>query len=202
MTVIDKPRDEYALPPALIPFAIRLANEGVPLAVIARSFKQPMEIVRTTLDDAYAAGSLTEIPRADWPPTARRADRLPSNSPKPVEEEALLVNSMKVFGTTRVQGALLAVLLKRDEVSKETLHGAIEHQRMRRLQKPIDMENETDMKMVDVVICHLRKKLKPHNIAITTIRGFGFYMTRNDRHQALGLIRAALEFADAADSPG
>ena len=197
MTIIHPQSDEYSLPPHLVPFAIRLANDGVPMMVLARAFKFPLEIVRSTLDDAFNAGSLVEIPRVDWPPTARRADRLPSDAPVQFSEEQLKTKAQTVFKSTAVQSALLAVLLKREEVSKETLHMAIEHQRMIRPQKPIDIEHETDMKMVDVVICHLRKKLKPFDLTITTIRGYGFFMAHSDRRKALELLQATMENPDA-----
>ena len=188
--ILKKPDDEYALPPALVPFAIRSADEGIPVTVIARILRQPSEIVRESLHDALQSGAIAEMPRDDWPPTAKRGDRVPTESPIHLPDEVVHVTSMKIFRLTPVQAALFVVLLKRNEASKGVLHGVIEHRRMTRAQKPVDLE-ETDLKMVDVVVCHLRTKLKQFKLEIKTIRAHGFFMEREDRKRAMSAIREA-----------
>ena len=83
----------------------------------------------------------------------------------------------------------MGVLLRRDEVEKETLHGVIEQQRMTRMSQPYDYA-PTDPKMVDVIICKLRKRLKPHNVEIKTLWGRGYFIDRDNRKVALEIINA------------
>src|SRR3954465_15888923 len=63
----------YALP--AVDFAIRLADEGVPLRAIARATKIPSEELRTALEEARDDGRLIELPRDDWPPGFPRDQR-------------------------------------------------------------------------------------------------------------------------------
>lgn len=47
------------------------------------------------------------------------------------------------------------------------------------------------IKSVEIVACHLRARLKPHDIAISTPRcGDGYFMSLRDRAKVAGLIRA------------
>ena len=176
-----------SLPLEFIPIAIRFADEGVPINVIARGLKQPAENVRESLFDALHSGAITEMPRPDWPPTARRADRVPTTMNARISDEDLAIACRRVFKVTGLQATVLTVLLKKDHAEKDTLHNAIERQRFNRRSKPHNME-ATDPKMVDVVICVLRKTLKPLGIAIKTAWGNGYYMESADRKKAMGLL--------------
>lgn len=175
------------LPPELVPIAIRFADEGVPLLAIARGLRQPAENVRESLYDALHSGAITEMPRPDWPPTARRADRVPTTFSARLNDDDLFIACMRVFKVTRLQATVLVVLLKKDHAEKDTLHNAIERRRFNRQSKPHNME-ATDPKMVDVVICVLRKKLKTLGITIKTAWGNGYYMESADRKKAMALI--------------
>lgn len=175
------------LPAELVPIAIRFADEGIPINVIARGLRQPAENVRESLFDALHSGAIVEMPRPDWPPTSKRADRVPTTFEQRISDDDLFNRCMRVFKVTRLQATVLSVLLKRDHAEKETLHNAIERRRFNRQSKPHNME-ATDPKMVDVVICVLRKKLKPLGVTIKTAWGSGYYMDTADRKKALGLL--------------
>ncbi len=172
----------------LAPIAARLAVEGVPVAAIARSLLQPSDLVRETLAEALADGRITEIPRSDWPPTARRTDRLPTSMARE-DDGAMQVSCMRAFAITKLMAGFMLVLLKRDEADKNTLHRIIEAQRVERRVRPNDMD-ETDPKMVDVIICKLRQRLKPHGISIDTIWGHGYFMSTESRRKAHDMIAA------------
>lgn len=175
------------LPPGLVPFAVRLADEGVPINVIARGLRQPAENVRESLFDALHSGAIVEMPRADWPPTAKRADRLPTTFEKQISDEDLFEACKRVFKVTGLQATVLSVLIRKDHAEKETIHNAIERKRFSRQSKPHNMD-ATDPKMVDVVICNLRKKLKLFDIVIKTSWGSGYYMETGDRKKAKALL--------------
>jgi DNA-binding winged helix-turn-helix (wHTH) protein len=92
----------------------------------------------------------------------------------------------------------MLVLLKRDEADKDTLHYVIETQRALRRSR-LNNSETTDPKMVDVVICKLRKKLKPLGINIKTLWGRGYYLNEESRKVAesilTGIVREGYEEA-------
>jgi DNA-binding winged helix-turn-helix (wHTH) protein len=126
------------------------------------------------------------MPRDDWPPTAKRADRLPAET-RALGDERLAVGCIRVFKLTPLQADVFALLLKRNEAYKTSIHAVIEGRRLKRQNKPANME-ETELKMVDVIICNLRKKLKKHSIKIKTLWGKGYCMDKVDRDRALSML--------------
>jgi hypothetical protein len=187
-------------PPLGAPFdqiANRLANEGIPVNVIARGLEQAAADVRLSLEEALAAGCITEMPAADWPPTARRADHLPPHIAA-ARDHDLVISFMRTFKLTKLMASFILVLVKREEADKTTLHRVIEAQRAVRASRP-DNPEETDPKMVDVVICNLRKKLKPFGLTIHTLWGHGYYLDQDGKRRALGLIERELHDRDAAN---
>lgn len=186
------------LPQDLVPIARRLAFEGIPIAAIARGLGESTERVRDCLSYAVADGFLVEVPREDWPATARRADRLPSSVARENESD---MNSRftRIFNITPLQAGFLIVLLKREEATKEMLHHVVEQKRQGRPNRP-NNPNETDPKMVDVVICLMRKRLKPFGIKISTSWGNGYYLTPENRKKANDIIDADKRNQDAGNS--
>jgi hypothetical protein len=174
--------------------AIRLANEGIPVNVIARGLEMPAADVRVSLDEALASGRITEMPAADWPPTARRADHLPPHIAA-ARDADLVTSFMRAFKLTKLMASFMLILVKREEADKNTLHRAIESQRATRANRPNNPE-ETDPKMVDVVICNLRKKLKAFDLTINTLWGRGYYLDTQDRQRALAFVEREVDAAN------
>lgn len=182
--------NEITAPPApeelrydLVPIAVRLADEGVPLYAIARSLKAPAEHVREALYAAKGEGKLIEMPREDWPPNSLRNNRDPMQGKK-MGDEDIVFNCVRLFHVTRQQASLLSVLIRRNEVSKDMMHQIIENSR------GPDKDEQTDPKMVDVVICNLRKRMKktPLKDTIETMWGCGYFMKPENRKKALELL--------------
>jgi hypothetical protein len=180
---------DQPLSDSLTGIAGRLAYEGVPVQVIARSLLTESGLVFRCLQILLSIGEITEMPAADWPPTSRRADRLPVSVARESDEKRLL-SCGKIFGLTPLQANFMLVLLKHNEVSKTTLHHVIEQQRAIRRNRPANPD-QTDPKMVDVVIWNIRKHLRPHNITITTLWGHGYYIPEPDRARANAMMTAA-----------
>lgn len=164
------------------PIAIRLADEGIPVRAIARATKIPSSDIYDVLRDALARGEIVELPKDDWPPGTRRAARSVLSGTPLDDDTALAFACARFFKTTRLEAAILAVLIKRTEVTKQQLHLVIEQNR------PSEGRVETDPKMVDVVICHLRKKLKPHDLKIETVWGIGYLMPVEARDRASTML--------------
>ncbi len=157
-------------------FACRAAIEKVPVSAIARILARPLEEVYETLRTALYCGDIAQMPPPDWPPTARSADHVPDNTVKVTDEDRLFLCRQKL-GLTNLEAAFFLLLLKSPRADKEKLHHVIEAQRMRRSSTPDKMEL-TDPKMVDVMICKLRKKLRDIDpkIKIITVWGGGYYL--------------------------
>jgi len=84
------------------------------------------------------------------------------------------------LGLTAHESRVFLALLKRDVCSKEQLMNAA-----------YDLLYDGDLpgiKIIDVFICKIRKKLKPHGIAINTVWGQGFYLTAEARQRANDMI--------------
>ena len=191
------------IPPLEQPYAAiasRLAIEGVPIRAIARALARSSEDVRDTLRYHLDIGIITEMTKEDWAPAGRRADRLPSFL-KHEAEPSLVLGLQHLFKLTPLEASFMLVFLKRDEVDKGTLHYVIETQRALRKSRP-DATETTDPKMVDVIICKLRGKFKPHKIIIHTLWGAGYYLDDTSRSIIEELLGQRSATGDAAAATG
>jgi DNA-binding response OmpR family regulator len=168
--------------PDIMPIAVRLADEGVPVRAIARATRTPSGDIYEILREALASGSIVEIPKDDWPPGSQRASRTAFNGTPYESDEVLKLGCARVFKATKLEAAFLSVMLKRNEVTKAQLHIVIEQCRAS------EHRDETDVKMVDVIICKLRKKLTPHNITIETVWGIGYLIPVAARERAMTML--------------
>jgi hypothetical protein len=182
---------DLQLPKSLADIIFRLGVEGVPVRVIARAMSYESEMVREYLQYALDSGVITEIPRDDWPPTAKRIDRLPFGVTLEQDINDITFGCQRTFKLTRLEAGLLCALLRRQEAEKLALHRVIEQQRLTRMSQP-DSPEPTDPKMVDVIICKLRKKLKPWGIVIKTLWGKGYYMDSDNRKLTYEAINVPL----------
>ena len=174
------------LTPTQTLIAQRAALEGVPVRAIARIISQPTEVIYDTLKDAQSQGVIIDIPRDDWPPTGRRDDHVPSFRIGIKDDDMAFVCRQR-FKLTPLQAAFFVALLKNSRVDKTKLHMVIENLRNGRPgNQPADKE-PTEPKMVDVVICHLRKRLKKTDqvIEIKTNWGDGYFIEPSCRSYVL-----------------
>jgi len=159
-----------------------LADEGVPVRAIARSTKTPYGDVMEILNGAVHTGKLLQVPKPDWPigKGLSRENREPQFDPFDGVTEVTL---LRLFSITKLQCSLFEPLLRRKEVTRAAMHEIIEQRR-----KP--GSPPTEEKLVDVVICNLRKKLKPFGLQIKTIWSQGYYMDAEHRGKARDMIAA------------
>src|SRR5258708_535151 len=129
------------IPSHMVETIARLADEGLPVCAIARSLMLPSDSIRNVLHDALATGSILEYPREDWPPGTRRNQRGLAPDSVLNHDDTMRFACVRHFKTTKLQSAILAVMLKRSEVTKEQLHQVIEQNRS-------NAKDETDQKMV------------------------------------------------------
>ena len=107
--------------------------------------------------------------------TARLCDRIE-------ELERLLgMRAMmpRMFGLTRREADLLGILLRRQVMSTTALFEAI-----------WGGDSERSIKIVDVILCKLRAKLRPHGIAIRNEYGVGYFIPPDGKAAVRALIEA------------
>lgn len=153
------PRDDHVV--------IRLADEGVPVAAIARATMRPAEELRPVIAEAVKRGYLVAMPASDWPPGSRRDTRVPTVAAIRVGELGAFVGALqRSLRLTAGEARFLALLVQRGEAARPTLHAAISGD-----------EPESDPKTVDIHASRLRKKLRAFGIAIETIWGRGYALS-------------------------
>jgi hypothetical protein len=126
------------------------------------------------LSDAVNQGQLVVISA----PLTRPGSEASTPSPRDRSETELAVVLCLVFNLRRSEGRILAKLLANDCVSQEDLH---------------DRDNPTvAISTMSAAICVLRKKLRLHDIDITTVVGLGYGLGQESRDK----IRSALSQYD------
>jgi len=198
---------EMLAPMSEFPYAnkvmLRLADDGVPVRVIARGLNIPSDEIREALEEAILTGDILEIPRDDWPPGTKRLNRQPGFNSKESDAD-VVVACQRAMKLTRLEANILAVLIRAPQASKEVLHHTVEQQRQNRSSRP-DNPEPTDPKIVDVVICKLRKRLREFKVEIKTIWGHGYYMDDASRAQArivMAQVTAANEVQNGQSGTG
>lgn len=178
--------------PATQEVIVALADEGVPVRVIARAARVPGEDVYEMLHEAIANGTIIELPKDDWPPRGRRADRQPGwQAILQMDDVALRLGCASVFHMSPTQSAVFTAFLKRPTLTKEQVHHAIEAARD-------PAKKETDIKMVDVIVYHVRKRLKTLGMELKTLWGSGYAISEEDRGKALAMLGDFLNTKGAA----
>lgn len=78
------------------------------------------------------------------------------------------------WSLTPKEAAMLSHLTTREIASKESLYGVLYSGSL----------EQPDIKIIDVFICKLRKKLSPHGVEVKTVWGRGYSLV--DRHRYAG----------------
>lgn len=89
------------------------------------------------------------------------------------------------WGLTGKEGAVFQVLLGRERASKELIM----------MQVYCGSHDEPEIKIVDVFICKMRRKLKPFGIIIETIWGQGYRLSPECRKRLLTDVREPVQCA-------
>jgi Transcriptional regulatory protein, C terminal len=152
-----------------VDFAVRLADEGVPLRAIARASNIPSDDLRLHLQEAQLDGRLLTLPRDDWPPGFPRDQRALQLSRMASEnKDVLFIAVQQIFRLWLSEVPILLALVQHTQMSK----------------KRSDMAEKT----VDVHICRMRKQLKPFEVKIKTLWGYGYQMSAGHRRRTMDII--------------
>ncbi len=182
---------EDPLPLLYSHLVVASANEGLPMAAIGRVLSLPFDEVEVELKEALADGRIAALPQSDWPPTSRRSDRVPT-APRLSKDQVELSASTR-FHLTKLEAAFLGALLQYDHTDKEKLYTIAEQQRRKR-QSHVDNPDPTDPRIVDVMICKLRKKLKAQDPAfvVGTTWGRGYSIDPSVKKLMMDALSAPL----------
>ena len=146
---------------------INLAYEGVPQRAIARALQLPANEVGEVVAEAVARGIIAEASEPEWP-QGSCAPRHPAFAGPPIDEGTLLAAAQSL-ALTKTQAALFLALVRRKFCTTEILHNIIESRRWAH-------STPTDHKIVTVMICNIRKRLRGR-YTIQTVQGSGYLMT-------------------------
>lgn len=91
------------------------------------------------------------------------------------------------WGLTPQQGRLFGCLMTRDLVTQDAAMAALYGDR-------VGADNEPAPKIIDVFICHIRKKLKPFGLSVETRWGQGYFLTQDTK----AAVREIMAPAEAA----
>jgi DNA-binding response OmpR family regulator len=122
-----------------------------------------------------------------------RVDRALTAPPLRSNTESSLVATFSLlFSLTRAQSRIFVILVRFDHATREELHVAMAH----------DDDPTTAIKIVDVVIGRLRRKLDPFNIKIVTVWSLGYRLepTSRDRVRKI-LAEYGADIISAATPP-
>jgi two-component system cell cycle response regulator CtrA len=106
-------------------------------------------------------------------------------------ELGMKVDMPPEFAITRNMGALLAMLLKREVVTREGALLAI-YSGM-----PNTWDKDPDPKIIDVFICKLRVRLRKYGIKVSCKWGLGYFMDGENKRKLRELIAKTREDAAA-----
>lgn len=194
------PTPEPVSPTWVFPIAVAAANEGIPVAAIARILNRPSSEVYDALQSAKDVGSILDMPRNDWPAGVRTEQRVPTTPILSTQD--MMFRCQRNFKVTRLEAGFVVALLRHERVDKTKLHNIIEQQRQMRMTQPSERE-ATDPKMVDVIICKLRTKMKAvdPDYLITTVWGGGYYITKERQVKILEWLNG-VAYVEEKNPPG
>lgn len=89
------------------------------------------------------------------------------------------------FGLTFTEAKVFGVLLEREQVSRQQMLGILYGQR--------PGADEPDMHVIDVFIFKVRKKVAPFGVAIGTVWGFGYRMSKENKAAVAEYLAAEVE---------
>lgn len=154
----------------------RAANEGIPIGAIARILQANYMAISDAIHRDKDLGIIGAVPRPDWPPGQHWDARLPTCE-RSANVDDVTFACRQVFRLTNLEAGFLLVLLRYQCAEKAKLHNVIEQQRVTRAFRP-NTDDATDPKMVDVMICKLRRKLREFDpkFVIETAWGKGYFI--------------------------
>lgn len=176
------------LSPVQVLFVTRAANEGIPIGALARIVKQPFDVVAAVLRHAHSLGQIGEVPRPDWDHKQGWTARMPTVQ-RSINLDDVEFHVRQKFKLTPLEAGFMTVLLRHDRADKAKLHTVVENQRAHRALRP-DNQEPTDPKIVDVIVCKLRKKLRAAEPPITlqTSWGAGYFFDAAVKQEIFTMI--------------
>lgn len=168
------------------------ARQGIPLSVISRALAVAVDKVLKACRKAHSDGELAMIPPINSDNIkhgllveitnlrAQLDDARFQIRQLSVAEKPEMISAGRVFGLTPKEARILTTLLRRETATRTTLYHALYDGAM-------DV-GERDPKIIDVFICKLRKKLRPHGIVVDNVWGSHYSMDAENKAKLRALI--------------
>ena len=167
------------------------ARQGIPISAISRAITVPEAQVVSTCRRAVTTGELLAMPPAT-PAFTRDAlqlevmalrDRVEvlqtlSNEQADTKENAFVAYLRGCPHFTINEAKIIAAFVKHSRMSKDRIYFALYG----------DVSDQPEPKIIDVFICKIRAKLRPHGIKIDTVWGYGYEMTRENANKLRALF--------------
>lgn len=154
------------------------ARQDIALATIARAMALPLDRVRGMCRRAHESGELQMIP-ADTSDDRRHAllveltnvraqldDAREQIRQLMTQKESVAESLVGVAGLTRSESKVVTTIAKFGRATKTSIYHALYG----------GNDEDRDPKIVDVLVCKVRQKLKRHDIEIKTVWGTGYTM--------------------------
>lgn len=169
---------------------IVFARCGIPLETLARATAIPVDQVQVICMRAIEDGDLQIVPPRK--PEAWRSSMMAelTNQRMMVTTLQEEVRALRGAGASDVERYVGVAKLSESEaalVCAVAKHGRISKTRLYNALYALDPEGGPEPKILDVLLCKARKKLKPYGVEIVTHWGVGVEMTREnvERFRAL-----------------
>lgn len=154
---------------------VRLADEGVPIGALSRVFKVPRGEVHAVVKQALIDGVVVGMPASEWPVDSQRGFRSPAVARFRMEDRPdFIMACRRVFDLTAEEARLLQCLMNAPACSHSHLSETI--------------APEAEPNIIKVLVCKIRRKLRPYQIKIDTIWGQGYTMTEDSKRQVVARI--------------
>ena len=159
--------------------AMRLADEGVPVAAIARALQLPSTEVSLLIREQIEDGRLVEMPAPDWRPGSGRKDRGADLglAPDTMQGVALQIT----LRLSPAQAAFLLLLLSRDVATIQGLHLAVASTSWR----------GSDCH-VRVVAHQVRRRLRPFGFDFAAVPSVGYRMLPDVKETLRVFVRSKM----------
>jgi len=147
-----------------------MAREAIPSSVISRVVCVSQTQLKDLFLDAVEAGQLQGLPPETWPGLGGLSRRLPCRAQITLGHlDEDVADIAALYGLTMSEACVLTYLVKRAGVvvGKGALLDAV----------ALDPE-DCCLKLVDVYLCKLRRKLDPHGVQVETVWGIGYSLSK------------------------
>jgi predicted transcriptional regulator len=177
------------------------ARQGVAIATISRAIAVPESQVNGVCRRAFEKGDIAAMPPERTEDVRGAAATELANLRERVETLEFILRETEtkrsntedlllgVAHMSRTESQIMAALLDRGRASRQAIYSRIYGNR--------NEADQAEPKIVDVMICKLRKKLKVYDVEVNTIWGYGYELDAENARKLRAIAHAVLPVTDS-----